>query len=223
MKRFKNILPIATAGVLLISVLGGTAAYFLSHENVDNTITVGNNEISIIEDFDAPTKLTTGLNTYKKNVSVENTGTTNAFVRVYVNFSDSDIAEKSFIATSTPEKVSTSDSNTFSEISEKLVNAGFSTYSDFYNEADSINNWKYISIDTDSTLGGYFYYEGPIAPGEETAELIDTIATYFEAQDDIKNYDVIVYAESIQTIDKDGALDYGADYKSAWTAFLERK
>lgn len=82
-----------------------------------------------------------------------------------MNFSDSDIAEKSFIATSTPGKVSTLENDTFSEISEKLVNAGFSIYSDFYNEADSINNWRYISTDTDSTLGGYFYYEVPTAPG----------------------------------------------------------
>lgn len=223
MRKKRKILPIAAAGVLLISVIGGTTAYFLSHEDIDNTIIVGNNEISIIEDFEAPTDLTAGLNTYKKKISIENTGTTNAFVRAYVNFSDSDVAENSSIATSAPEKALVSDSDTFSDISDKLIDAGYISYSDFYNESSPVNGWQYISSDTDVTLGGYFYYETPIAPGEETTELIDTIATYFETDADIKNYNVIVYAESVQTINKDGILDYGTDYISAWTDFLARK
>ena len=48
--------------------------------------------------------------------------------------------------------------------------------------------------------------------------------TTFAKAEDVQDYEIIVYAECVQTLDKDGAeFTGGTPWKSAWKEFLERK
>ena len=47
---------------------GGMIAYFTNQANKNNNLTVGYNEIAVIEDFEAPDALAKGVNSYKKKV-----------------------------------------------------------------------------------------------------------------------------------------------------------
>jgi hypothetical protein len=80
-------------------------------------------------------------------------------------------------------------------------------------------------------MGGWFYYTKPVAPGELTPSLFDKVFTYYVDESQVKPYDIIVYAESVQTKGIDGNLiEDGVDadgnvipaWKAAWTDFLTR-
>ena len=177
-------------------------------------------------------------NTNDKKVSVVNKSTIPVFARVYMNFSDSRVADKA--------KVTYKDnSNTEHEV----------TWADFIDAMKSDSNgtdWKYI--DTDDELGGYFYYtkalEAPKAEPdgtEQTSNLIEKVhVNYGDSADDsnidkIQPYEVIVYSEVVQTVET-GAVKvgeganaqtvYGYDYnksggthdewKKAWESWLKK-
>lgn len=202
--------------------IGAFYAYFTHTRKLVNTFTIGENTISITEDFEPPKEMVKGLNTYTKKITITNTGNTDAFVRVYAAFSDSDIADNSFIASSKPKSVSVTSDATFDSVISSMENAGYKTCSDFWKEGGPSNGWIYIP-DSDSILGGYFYYSKPIIPGESTKALMDTITTWFAVENDVKDYELIVYAESVQTADKDGVSFSDVDYQKAWTEYLSRK
>lgn len=218
----KAIFPIVVALIASISV-GAFFSYFTHARKLANTFTVGNNAIAIAEDFDPPNELTAGINIYTKKVQIENIGTTNAFVRVYAAFSDSDIADVSFIAASKPKDISIDADATFDAVTNVMENAGYKTSADFWKESGPSNDWIYIPKDENVNLGGYFYYTKPVVSGKVTTELMNTVATWFQDENDIKDYELIIYAESIQTADKSGAYFDDADYLDAWTEYLERK
>lgn len=85
----RNKLMILT--ILAIGVNAGCftaiSAYFISSDEVQNTMTVGHNTISILEEFIPPDKLQPGVVIAKK-VNIENTGETPCAVRVSVELSD---------------------------------------------------------------------------------------------------------------------------------------
>ena len=81
--------------MICLTAVGGTAALFRAKSIVNNQLSVGYNTITIKEDFTPPKEMNTGENTYKKNVEVKNTGTVPCYVRVYVAFSDSNVADVS--------------------------------------------------------------------------------------------------------------------------------
>ena len=202
---------------------GGMIAYFTNQANKNNNLTVGYNEIAVIEDFEAPDALAKGVNSYKKKVQIENTGTTDAFVRVYAAFSDSDIADMSFIAANAPDNVTVADDATIDLVTQAMETAGYKRSADFWTVNGPSNDWVYIPVTEDATLGGYFYYSKAIAPGEKTGDLINTAATWFETEGGVKSYEIIVYAESVQTANKEGVAFANADYQNAWMEYLTRK
>lgn len=210
-------------GCLLAVAAGVTIAYLTAGRRLVNKFTVGENTIKVVEEFEPPKKLDKGLNTFTKKVQVENTGTTDAFVRVYAAFSDSDVAKNSFVAASKPRSVTIADDDTLESVTSKMKSAGYKTTEDFWAENGPSNNWVYIPEDGDSELGGYFYYTKSVAPGKDTEDLMNTVTTYFASADDVKDYEIIVYAESVQTKDKDGNQYDDSNYQTAWETFLTRK
>lgn len=63
-----------------------------------------------------------------------------------------------------------------------------------------------------------------MAAGKTTDALFKKVKTTFQTAADVQDYEIIVYAESVQTADKDGAEFTGSDpWKQAWTEFLSRK
>lgn len=210
--------------ILIASLgIGVVFAYFTHARKLVNKFTVGNNTITITEEFTPPKELKQGINTYSKKVQIKNTGTTNAFVRVYAAFSDSEVADTSFIAASKPKNVTVASDATFDTVTTTMEDAGYKSSADFWKENGPSNDWIYISEDTDENLGGYFYYTKSIAPGKSTTDLINTVATWFKTGLDVKDYEIIVYAESVQTADRNGVTFDDADYQTAWAEYLARK
>lgn len=206
--------------IVAVTSVGLTVAYYSSRTRKVNKLSFGNNEISISENFVPPSELKTGMNVYKKQIQVKNTGKSVTFVRVFVDFSDGDAAKRSYIAPAKPSKVTITYRD---DIKSKMEEAGYISYNDFWSDREAINNWVYIPEDEDTDLGGYFYYTKAIEPGESTEELIDTVATYYNATDKIKEHEVIVYAESVQTIGNNGLAFTNSKYKEAWKEFLTHK
>lgn len=223
MKMSKKI-AIGVLGLFTFAAIGFAVAYFTTSRGLVNKFTIGENTIKIIEEYTPPKELKKGINIFSKKVQVENTGTTDAFIRVYAEFSDSDIANKSCVsAEKNPASVSADEGETWDDVKTKLQDAGYKLHDDFWDENGPSNDWVYISKNTDSELGGYFYYTKSVAPGEDTDALMTKVATYFESADDIKDYEIIVYAESVQTADSDGVKYADSDYQTAWTEFLKNK
>ena len=229
----------AAAALAVVSLsVGLTLAYLMDAKNKENTVKVGYGDQQISEVFSEPSVQTMD-NTNDKKVSVVNKSTIPVFARVYMNFSDSRVADKA--------KVTYKDnSNTEHEV----------TWADFIDAMKSDSNgtdWKYI--DTDDELGGYFYYtkalEAPKATPdgtEKTSNLIEKVHVNYggDNQDDsnidkIQPYEVIVYSEVVQTVET-GAVTvgeganaqtvYGYDYnksddthdewKKAWESWLKK-
>ena len=96
--------------------------------------------------------------------------------------------------------------------------------------ADLPEDWVYIPA-TDETdgalLGGFFYYTKILEPGETTPPLISALCTDFGSSEPehIKNFDVIVYSESVQTVEIKSGLVYDDTdpdaWKTAWRSFLQ--
>lgn len=183
-------------------------AYLQSEPKQANKFVIGEDKASVTEVFTEPSTMQMN-NTFEKEVMVKNTGTSEQFVRVYLDFSDSRVRGKSTI-------VYTKDNAKAEEV-----------WSGFLSNLPE--NWTYVSeTDTDGALlGGYFYYTEKLQPKEQTTALIEGIKTDFRADnndsniDRITDFDIIVYTESVQTteIDSDGTV-YD-DWKSAWKSFLE--
>ena len=72
--------------MLAIAIVGGTLAYFTDTDAETNVFTTGNVSIDLIEVFDAENaKLMPGID-IQKEVTVQNTGSETAYVRVHVAF-----------------------------------------------------------------------------------------------------------------------------------------
>ena len=72
--------------MLAIAIVGGTLAYFTDTDAETNVFTTGNVAIDLIEVFDADTaKLMPGID-IQKEVTVKNTGSENAYVRVHIAY-----------------------------------------------------------------------------------------------------------------------------------------
>ena len=223
---------IAAAAAAAVSLsVGLTIAYLGRTKEKVNTITVGHGDGEISETFTEPS-VATMHDTNNKVVSVKNTGTVPVFARVYMNFSDSSIADKAKIT----------------------YNNGTTSWSNFLTDMKTgVNGWKYIAEDDENdgaTLGGYFYYTKALeveSSGNQTTNLIEKVEVDFSADDHDSNidkiqpYELIVYSELVQTVET-GAVKvgeganaqtvYGYDYnkpgdtpdewKAAWESWLKK-
>ena len=174
----------------------GILAYMTDGGELTNTLTVGENIIEVDENFPDP-EIETGENTYTKDVKVKNTGDVPCYVRVFLEFSDNDVRGES--------KVSP-DGTTFYTMSE------FNSHLP--------EGWVYVN-DAADALAPYYYYTAPLAVNASTPSLIKSVKTTFATADNIEPFDIYVYAESIQTLDKYGQAFTGTDqWRSAWTEYL---
>lgn len=197
-----------------LALLGGTIAYLTYHLRIVNQFQVGSNEISIEEEFEPPQKQGIGENVFKKKVQIENQGDTACFIRVFMEFSDTSIKN---LAKMSP------DGDSWYTASEYMS-------SDF---TDLPEGWVYLSETDDETLGGYYYYTSPVLPNEMTSPLVERIMVTYEESTQIKDFDIIVTSESVQTFvnqdNGDGnftAVDVSDDadgWETAWIEYLERR
>lgn len=68
------------------------SAYFTDNDIETNSVSVGYNDIQVVEDFEPPKELAAGIS-FTKDVKVQNTGTVDCFVRVKALFTNSDMEQ----------------------------------------------------------------------------------------------------------------------------------
>ena len=88
-RRRMGLLAGAAAVIAAAVAVGGIFAYYTSHQQMTNTFTVGQNTTTIEEEFD-PNPVN---DVYKKAVQIANKGDVPCYVRVYVAFSDEEVAD----------------------------------------------------------------------------------------------------------------------------------
>lgn len=197
-----------------LAAAGVSAAYLIYQKSIINTIQAGGNTISITEDFEPPKKQEVGDNIFKKRVQIENMDETACFVRVFIEFSDSGTKKRARISP---------DGRSW----YPAVEYGSSGFENFP------QNWCYLSLEEDPLLGGFYYYTVPVNPGERTVPLVEQILVSYEQDSQIRDFDILVTADSIQTCifeeQEDGSFT-AADvsqqdegWKMAWTEYLERR
>lgn len=210
MKRKTKIITAAVSVVcVLLVAVGVVLAYMTDNRDKSNSFTVGYDSIEIIEDFSAPPAQSTET-IYKKQVQIKNNGNIPCYIRVYADFSDSSIRNYSYF--------SNSDDST-------AAGAYFSADRDTTNPNSYVNKlpegWEFVpDNDTaNSALAGYYYYKNPVQPNESTPALFKYIKTNYAADEsEIRQYDVIIYAESVQTVLQSG--NQASSYSEAWSEFL---
>ena len=203
---------IVLAAVVLVIAAAAAAmvvyAYIQSIVEQPNTFQIAEGSVEITETFTEP-EVVSMDNTFEKVVTVRNTGTSDQYVRVFLHFSDSSVQEKSRIVYAN--------------------SAEGTSWSNFL--ANPPQGWVYVP-ETDSVLGGYFYYTQILTPGSTTPPLIQGIKTSFgngTNTDQITDFDVIVYTESVQTVEIASGTEYGpateedpTPWRTAWESFLDR-
>ena len=149
-----------------------------------------------------------GANIYQKLVTVKNTGKNPCFVRVFMDFSDSETKKSTYffkpndgvdIPTEAP------DSNT---------NIGtWVKASDWKPD----NDWEYVE---NGDLGGFSYYKKPVDVGCSTSPLISWVRTDFDNETKITDYQILVYSETVQIVEMNGTEYNNTSYQTAWANFL---
>lgn len=79
-----------TLFVMLLCLSASSSALLTDTKEKENTFSFGNNEIGITEVFDKPSHYVANTS-YKKQVSIKNTGTIPCYVRVFAEASNSEI------------------------------------------------------------------------------------------------------------------------------------
>lgn len=237
-KKMKNVA--AAVFVVLALAVGTVAVYAFLYDRIEekNQFHIGENSVEVKETFTEPETMLME-NTFTKEIAVKNTGTSDQYVRVFLDFSDSSVRDRSTIVYT----------NRNNETQEK-------SWSDFL--ADLPEGWVYVpetASGEDAILGGYFYYTKILTPETpwipETAAHHETQSTGTDTStdhvstplilgiktdfgdgtnpDQITDFDVIVYSESVQTVEPGTGQVYAPTeghpdaWKDAWKAFLSRQ
>ena len=202
---------ISVVSILLLLLVGCVVfAYFTDNNTKDNTVTPAENIIDVSEDYTPPTEQFIGDNIYKKEITISNNGNTPCYIRVYMDFSDSKVRNRSCL------------SNDPNKSAQSFYSAKRETTGGTYiaKRSEVSPNWAFVPDSDDSPLAGYYYYTKLVPVGQSTDPLFTYVNTYNETNDDIQQYDIIVYSESIQKSNIDGKEYDG--YVDAWTDFLRR-
>lgn len=223
------------AAVVAVLLVGAIIAYLMANDKKINDFVVGRGDDTVEETFNKPTKLSVGsANPFQKQVQVKNTGENPCFVRVYMDFSDSSVKGMTYFYDVTKDSESMPIFYQMDNNGDYVLDAEGNKIilPDWY-KANSVDTegtenwldekWVYVS-DTDNGLYGYFYYTVPLDPDASTEDLINWVTTVFG--DKVKQFDIYVYSETVQTIGIDGT-DYGIpdatgayNWREAWTKYL---
>lgn len=191
------------AAVLTLSTIV-VVAYFAVYSNKKNTIRPSENVLQISEEYQPPVEQKVNDNVYKKEISVVNQGNSPCYIRVYADFSDSNVRSRSYF--------SNNQDGEHDFYSAQRSNTG-NTY--IANLETVAPNWRFVPDDDEaSELAGYYYYTKKVDPGEKTDPLFTYVKTKNENLDQIQQYDILVYSESVQLSDTHGNI-YN-DYQAAW-------
>lgn len=221
MKR-KNVIIIAAASVCLLAsfCIYFSAAYLVSSPaGADNEIIIGYDKIEVEEDFDPPDEQKSDEAVcYKKKVTIKNTGDTPCYVRVFADFSSSEIRSLSAFSYDQADDGSPQDKTYYSAEMRK-ENGYF--IEEVSKESNPNKGWVYVTEIEDADIGGYYYYTKILAEGEETPPLFTYVKTDYSGNKEAQQYDLIVYSESVQIVTKDGSSATGEDrYKEVWKDYL---
>ena len=163
-----------------------------------NTFTVGQNTTTIEEEFD-PNPVN---DVYKKAVQIANKGDVPCYVRVYVAFSDEEVADISQL--SPDGKNSDEEVADISQLSPDGKN--YYTVSEYA---------KHLPDGWTAGTDGYLYYTKLLPVDGKTSKVISSVKTTWRPDMDRHDFDLIVREESVQV----PANNPGADYKAAWADF----
>ncbi len=217
MKKNKKII-IAVLAVVVTAIVGTVLAYLLSNGSKENKLTVGKNNVQVSEEFSTPEKQTSDTK-YPKSVKIFNTGEIDTYIRVYADFSDSFVRSNSKFSDDGGTTYHSADrTDETDNVAIDNAAANFVTYLNRKNR-DSGGKWVFVpDNDSNKKLAGYYYYTEPVAPGGSTDYLFTNVETIYEDADKIRQYDLVVYSESMQITNKDGEMY--TDYRAAWNDFV---
>lgn len=182
--RAKALLLIASLAVLLTATVGSTAAWLVSKPAaVENNFVPGKVACEVQEKF--------GADYVKRDVSVQNTGNTDAYIRVLLVFTWKD-----------------KDGNIFSNKPQEGK--------DYQINMDNMYLTDWIMQKSDT--GVYFYYKKRVAPEEETGKLIESlyqIATVTGPENGKYKLSVDILADAVQANPPQAVKDsWGVDVEN---------
>lgn len=196
MVNIKKVLPALSvcailSGLVTFGAVKLTAAYFENAETHVNNVSYGNNTTKIEEpDFTPDVKIDEGVNVYKKSVSIKNTGNTNAYIRIMLEFSDP-------AAEAVSEYTNSKGTFPASKLAENLP-----------------DGW----VKGTGALSDYYYYTTPVAPGKSTTAIINQVKTTFESKKEKFDYDIYVKSESVQTKYTVDGVTKDFTWEEAWNS-----
>ena len=195
--RFKKKYIVLIVSAVLISVTAYTLAYFTNSDFVTNRFSGQNHpdeektvEISVSEQFDPPDEKND--DPFQKNVRIQNTGNSDCYIRVRLEFSSSEIRDISWLS-----------SDDDPENEDAFIRASA------YQDSALPNGWEYRAQD------GFYYYTEPVRPNQTTSSLIQWVKTVFpdDASVNADEYDIYVYSEAVPADDENGDR---LTYEDAW-------
>ena len=201
----KTINGLTAAGAVILAAalgFGGTSAYFTYLREVRNRFTVGYNEITVTEEFDPPDEIIPGKDTsFFKKVQIQNTGTVPCYVRVRLEHSDSDM--KQFCT--------------------NILGENRAPANEWESCIEAFSGGKWICGED-----GWYYYREPVPVGGRTGLLLEQVEIHVpeEQEDEAKEFEILVYGESVQTMvhqtgtDGEQTAVEAADYREAWEQIL---
>lgn len=226
----KKVIAALCAAMCSLSAMGAagygvTSAYLTDrNDRIINPYTIALDTTSkIVERFP---KITTEQTKdpviqYEKSVAVINSGYVDEYVRVRIDFTESDIQQKT--------EFTQDGKNWYSweNFCKQGTNGGLNGWhynaSDGYFYYDKIvesGDWAGVSgngtIELNPDDGHYYYKDGKdekdIPAAMRTTKLITGIRTNFANYQDMRSYDVIIYNESCPYY-------FGNDYTAAWNTY----
>ena len=216
MDNKKKFAAICIGFLILSASVGTTLAYLGDKDDKTNTIKVGTDIAEVSETDWSEPEYQTQENTNDKTITVKNKGSVPCFVRVYAEFSDSEIADIAKVNNNDTQPTTYTDWDDFKSAKDITKNSSIT------------DDWVYIPESGPSGLGGYFYYTKVVPVGDATTSLIKKVQVNYKTDniDEIRDYEMIVYTETVQTVDTDGT-DYAAQgvtdgWKKAWERFLKK-
>ena len=204
MRRTVN--GLAAAGIIGLTAVcgfGGTYAYFTYLREMKNRFTIGHNEITVTEEYDPPDEIIPGEETsFFKKFQVENTGSVLCYVRVRLDYSDSDMQQ----------------------FCTNVLGENRAPAEEWGDRIEEFSDGRWI-FGTD----GWYYYRDVLEVGERTDRLLEKVEVSVpqELEDRIKEFEILVYGESIQTMINQAGEDgkptaaEADDYREAWEQILK--
>lgn len=225
MDNKKKFAAICIGVLILAASVGTTLAYLGATANKENKIKVGTDVAAVREPDWSEPSIQESSNDYNKTITVKNEGTVPCFVRVYAEFSDSEIANLAHVVDG-------------KDVDRKWEGTGSTDFKTYFADSHDDENWVFIpdSGSENAKLNGYFYYKKALQVDDPstteveinavTTPLIKQVKVNYNSPniDVYRDYEMIVYTETVQTVDTDTGTDFATDttngWINAWKAFL---